>query len=175
MKLSTFEVRRFELSSDLPEGHPCDPAATYWDFLINGSKLSELLGCGDDLVSCLSWYNSPVRADSVERLLLELRPEMPNARTALYIEYDCDPPISPYGSYAEFCHVISATIERESDTVVWRDFAYIQAGNARPKRQPVVSELGPFRFAWSLYETELRAALQAGGISRGESRWWKSS
>jgi hypothetical protein len=120
------------------------------------------------MVSCLSWYEGRVEVDSVRRLLLELRPDMPKGRTVLYISYDCEPPWVNHGDYAN-CDVVSAIIERESDTVVWREFAYIQARNARPRRQPVVLELGPYRFAWSVYEAELKAALETSW--KGNRLW----
>jgi hypothetical protein len=114
------------------------------DFVVDGGRLSERIP--DDVASCLGWGSVEWEISVVDKLLLLTKPDFPIDRYALYICPEC-------GDFS--CGVVSASIRREGDVVVWRDFGWQNDYEDR-LHSDGYGHLGPFYFNALAYESILR-------------------
>jgi len=120
------------------------------DFVVDGVSLHKMIG--RDLVSTLGWFVPEENAKAVQRLLAMEPGDMESGRTSLYVCPECGDLL---------CGPVGAYIEREGESVIWRDFAYewptYDEGDSGMEPLP---HLGSFEFAWANYERVLRETLQ---------------
>ena len=117
----------------------------FHDFVVDGVSLFDVLGIemfGQMSVLGLDLPNS----DVCDLLLLRTYDVQLAAGTvALYICAEC-------GDYG--CGVTTVTVARVGDTVVWRDFGYLDW--AHDKRTPIV-DVGPFELELAEYSATIDA------------------
>ncbi len=118
----------------------------FLDFVIDGISLYEVLG---DLISPLGWGELAQQQKALDRLLLRSPADLPNDRRSIYVCPEC-------GDLG--CGTISATIDRVSDKIVWRDFAY--ENNYDPEMFTRHDDIGPFEFDVAEYTNVLGPALE---------------
>lgn len=158
-ELSTLTIRRAERKAERLGHGATTTGRVYADFVVDGSPLSQTVRRRADVISCLGWGPTSFQDESLARLLLQLPPdyEWGGGRTALYVcPEDGD----------LHCGAITAVLERDGDTVVWRDFGYETGLDLDPPEldQLGLDHLGPFRFAWTDYEAALRAGHGLDGF-----------
>ena len=119
------------------------------DFVINGRRLSEQIP--DDVASCLGWGEPEWEALVLVKLLPGGQPDFPPDRVALYICPEC-------GDLG--CGAVSAIIEQQGESIIWRDFGWQNDYEDRIHRD-AYAHLGPFRFPSTLYAHGLRSASAA--------------
>ena len=86
----------------------------FLDILIDGISLWELCKQeGIDNISCI--WQPDIYKPAVERLLLQLEPDLPDDRYSIYVCAEC-------GDIG--CGAVSVRIEQTDNQIVWRDFAY---------------------------------------------------
>jgi hypothetical protein len=118
-----------------------------WDFVVDGQPLSVVAG---DMVGALGSADPAWDARVVDKLLRRAPPDLPPDRVALYVCPEC-------GDLG--CGAVAASVIREGDVVIWRDFAWERDWeDALVQGQPI--ELGPFHFDRGSYGRLLRAALE---------------
>jgi hypothetical protein len=119
-----------------------------WDFVIDGQSLLERLG-GGDVMGALGVWEPEIEAAIGLRLLGQAAPDLPPDRVALYVCPEC-------GDLS--CGAITASVRREDDRVIWRDFAWERDWEAPA---PITRALaaGPCVFDRGAYGRLIRAAL----------------
>ena len=104
------------------------------DFVVSGkSLLAELERREYDLVPRLSGGLVPIDQQTRAHLLLEEEDDLPDGRVGIYT--------CPCGDYG--CGVVSVTIEKDGDHIVWHDFRY---RNDYDDEVVSLEKLGPFKF-----------------------------
>lgn len=111
------------------------------DFMVDGKSLLEMLDRASrfksDLMGCLVSGFPDANTDARARLLTEGKPDSPDGRVLLYICPEC-------GDVG--CGAYGARIERQDETIIWRDFAHESAGETVPiVLPPFVFESRPYR------------------------------
>ena len=91
-----------------------------WDFVVDGQSLLERLG-GGDAHGCARCLEAEIDAMIGQRLLGHAAPDLPSDRVALYLCPEC-------GELS--CGGITASVTRQGDRVIWRDFAWEREGEA---------------------------------------------
>ena len=120
-----------------------------WDFVVDGRSLLELLR-GGDVIGVLGAWDRAQQVVRAERLLGKAAPDLPPDRVALYVCPEC-------GDLG--CGAITASVLREGDGVVWRDFAWERDWSDPAVDDRRVIPAGPFIFERAPYGRLLRAAL----------------
>ncbi len=87
-------------------------ARRFRDFVVDGVRLSTWVA---DQVTVFGWDSPEEQLRAVERLSGTAPPDMPSGRVSLYVCPEC-------GDLG--CGASGVFVERTSDSVVWRDFAY---------------------------------------------------
>ena len=122
----------------------------YLDFVVDGRSLGQLRGVGTthDLAGCIGWQTDSLpwgeeeEIRLLETLLLERRTELESGQTMLYVCPECGWDVD--------CGAITAVVEENNGTVIWRDFGF--EGSPQPEENdPLVNYeafegIGPFRF-----------------------------
>ena len=157
--VSTFEVRRAERMPEHTDFGGWRTGRVYADFVVNGVALSSLVQRRGDLISRLGWGPRKAQEEAVACLLLESPPDFPwgGGRRALYVcPEDGD----------LHCGAVTAVVERDGETVIWRDFGYETGLDIDPAELDTrdLSELGPFYFSWPEYESVVRGASGLDGF-----------
>ena len=117
-----------------------------WDFVIDGQSLAKQVG--GDIVGALGWGDQPGEAHTVEKLLGRAAPDLAPDRVSLYVCPEC-------GDLG--CGAVTASLARQGELVIWRDFAWQRDWDAPDHDQLI--EMGPFAFDRGAYGRLLRAAL----------------
>jgi len=119
-----------------------------WDFVVDGRSLAAALAA--DVAGALGWGDPAWQALILDKLLGRSAPDLPPDRVALYVCPEC-------GDLG--CGAVTASVVREGDAVVWRDFAWERDWEAPAPADRLA--LGPFRFERGPYGRLLRAATEA--------------
>lgn len=117
-----------------------------WDFVVDGRSLAAMVR--GDVVGALGWGDAVWEAGVTDKLLRRAEPDLPPDRVALYVCPEC-------GDLS--CGAVTASVTREGEAVVWRDFRWERDWEGAPDAD--VLPFGPFRFARGAYGRLLRAAL----------------
>lgn len=96
------------LQSAIRQARQC----SYWDFIIDGRRLAEVLRIGD-FIPPIGWLQPKVETHFLSMLLRKSPSDLHGERVPLYVCPEC----ADYG-----CGVVSCAIERTTDGIVWRDF-----------------------------------------------------
>jgi hypothetical protein len=147
------EVNRLHLEWRRRHGGGGATQRDYLDFVIDGKSLSETID--DDFVSCLGWFVPEENAKAARRLLLESPSDFPDARQSLYVCPEC-------GDLS--CGAISAIIEADGESIIWRDFGY-QNDYTAEVRFDEYRNIGPFAFDRLEYQGVIRGAAINNSIS----------
>jgi len=127
------------------------------DFVVDGVVLSGVVRKMADLISVLGWGAKNVQDDAVNRLLLSLPSEFPDNRYALFVCPEC-------GDMS--CGAVTAVIERDGDSVVWRDWGFQNNYDGNPSTRDHLESLGEYHFLWADYQKAIRGAYGMGGFDQ---------
>lgn len=116
------------------------------DLIINGNSLYQMLR-NYDMVPSLGWGSEEYQRQNIDYFLLKQQHQY------LYFRYPIL--VCPWCGDEE-CGFISVYIERENDTIIWRDF------KIEPDNKPI--DIGPFYFKWDNYERAIKDTFGTTGI-----------
>jgi len=130
----------------------------FLDFIVDGQSLWELVGKRHDTVSILCFdYSRDEVTKAVRRLLLTEKADLPNDRRSIFICSEC-------GDVG--CGAITALVERQNDTVIWKAFGY-ENNYEHEVWLDDYKTVGPFSFHGVAYDRILVQAmdtLQSTGL-----------
>ena len=108
----------------------------YFDFIVDGQSLHELLKSGDN-IGCLGWLPPDAETVILEQLATERLSELGNDRYSIYICAEC-------GEIG--CGAMTVKIEKTQYGFIWENFAY--ENNYDESMRDLVSyrDMGPFHF-----------------------------
>ncbi len=165
--LNSIAVERFERPAEKLQGGAYRTGRVAADFVIDGSALGPRVRRVSDLIPRLGWGTRQSQEEALGVLLLERPADFPDDRRALYVCPEC-------GDFA--CGTVTAVVEREDDTVTWRDFRY-ETETDPPTGPDDLYDLGPYHFAWGEYRAVLQSAIGVGGLEappiQPNRRWWQ--
>jgi hypothetical protein len=148
--MSTIDVRWAER----PAGAE-SPARRYRDLVIDGVPVSSLVRI--DVISPFGWGSSDdEERAAAARLLGRVAPNLPHARTSLYVCPEC-------GDLG--CTAVSVRVEFQQATVTWKEFGYQNNYDGEVQLEPL-SHIGPYTFPREAYERVV-AGLTLEGASGG--------
>lgn len=129
----------------------------FFDFIVDGQSLWEVLGKRHDLVSvlCVEYANNET-ANAISRLLLSGKAEFRNERRSFFVCSECG---------GLDCGAITAVVERQGETFTWRTFGYENNYEDKLSLDPY-NAVGPFTFDATKYESTLMQVtnlLRSGG------------
>ena len=107
--------------------------------MIDGATLSSLLDV--DFISPFGWFDADAQEASIDRLLRKNPPDMPHARTTLYICPEC-------GDLE--CGAVTLLVQREAGSIIWKDFG-IQNNYDDAVHAEGFHNIGPFTFEGRQY------------------------
>ena len=85
----------------------------YLDFVIDGVPISSRLTV--DCISPFGWLDASEQQATIDRLLGNSPPDLPNGRNTLYVCPEC----ADIG-----CGAVTLLIERGPDHIIWKDFGF---------------------------------------------------
>lgn len=129
----------------------------FFDFIVDGQSLWEVLGKRHDLVSvlCVEYANNET-ANAISRLLLSGKAEFRNERRSFFVCSECG---------GLDCGAITAVVERQGETFTWRTFGYENNYEDKLSLDPY-NAVGPFTFDATKDESTLMQVtnlLRSGG------------
>ena len=111
----------------------------YLDFVIDGVALSSRFNV--DFISPLGWSDADEEEASIDRLLGKSPPNMPNARTTLYVCPEC-------GDLG--CGAVTLLVQSEADVIIWKDFGF-ENNYEDAVHTEGFQDIGPFTFDANQY------------------------
>ena len=85
----------------------------FLDFVIDGVPMSSRFNV--DFISPFGWLDADEQEASIDRLVGTSAPDMPNARTSLYVCPEC-------GDLG--CGAVTLFVQSEADVIIWKDFGF---------------------------------------------------
>lgn len=120
----------------------------FLDFVIDGTSFYDRLD--QDLISPLGWFLPEHQTKVVERLLLLEPPDFADGRTSIFVCGEC-------GDI--YCGSLSAFIESDGDSIIWRDFVYQNNLDPDLGYSDDYRDLGPFVFDADQYTQTMLSAI----------------
>jgi hypothetical protein len=130
------------------------------DFIVDGRPLLFQLSDLDAVSPLASDVPPAIFTAQVRSLLGETDAPLPSGRHVIYGCPECEDLA---------CGAVTAVIERDSDDVIWRDFAW-QTTEAVDLRLNGYQGMGPFRFRGAEYRAALDSLLHSAGDSESARR-----
>lgn len=118
----------------------------FLDFVVDGKPLYPMMG---DVVSPLGWLPVDQNKHAADRLLRKADPDFPEGRYSIYVCPECAGPS---------CGAVTVVIEREADSVVWRDFGFQNDYDDQLWKDDF-EDVGPYSFNATAYHNEIVKAL----------------
>ena len=140
---------------DPNSGAPYKTERTFLDFVVDGTSLYDAVGRSHDLASVL-WISPASRGEqnrAVRRLLLAEAGDASEGRVSLFVCPEC-------GDLG--CGAITAHLERNGATIVWRDLGYENNYEAGVDFAPY-ERFGPYFFDADTYVVSLQRVLDTKG------------
>jgi hypothetical protein len=106
----------------------------YLDFVIDGVTLSSRLNA--DFISPFGWLDADEQEASIDRLLRKSPPDMPQARTTLYVCPEC-------GDIG--CGAVTLSVQRGDGIIIWKNFG-VQNNYEDVVHTDGLEDIGPFTF-----------------------------
>lgn len=133
--ISTLDVTWTTLSSGLGRTE-----RRFLDFVIDGVPLSSRLTV--DSISPFGWLDAHEQEASIDRLLGQSPPDMPNGRNTLYVCAEC----ADIG-----CGAVTLLIQSERGHIIWRDFGF-ENDYEDVVQTHDFQDIGPFTFDATQYD-----------------------
>lgn len=128
---------------------------TYFDFVVDGVSLYDLLRPGD-MVSCLGWPGREFEEIMAARLLLDSAPDLESGRVELYVCGEC----ADIG-----CGAITARITVSGgDKVQWSEFGYENDYDPAFPDTKRYASIGPFTFDLHSYREAIKKRWSESGV-----------
>lgn len=108
----TSEMHILSFAEKLRAGGGGRTEIRYWDYLVNGTSLRELLRVGD-FIPPFGWLTPDADTRFRGMLTRKVESDIPSRRTPLFVCPEC----ADYG-----CGVFTAVVERDGDDIVWHSF-----------------------------------------------------
>jgi hypothetical protein len=112
----------------------------FLDFTVDGVAVSSLFDA--DFISPFGWLDADEQEVSIDRLLRKSPPDMPHARTTLYICPEC-------GDLG--CGAVTLSIEGGAGIIIWKNFGF-QNDYEDVVHTDGFEDIGPFTFDGRQYQ-----------------------
>ena len=135
------EFSTFELGWRIRSGGGGRTERRYLDFIVDGQSLHDRLEPRDHVTGLGCWVAAFER-DYIQQLLARATPGFTARRAPVYVCGEC-------GDLG--CGAITAIVERTTNGIVWRDFAFENNYDADMTELDAYRGVGPFLFNKTVY------------------------